>query len=170
MSDTNRPTIIRLAVYWILAAGMTGIISGLAFATGIVDWVYNDLNRPFWLPPIMLLVWLWIAKTMLMALALWTVDRFGHGWARHVAIGLLILLYMASGGWLAGFVILRDLTVGFYAILGSWVLTALTMLIIGRAQKAAAIMMWPVFFWTTFMLTVSFELMRLNSGMQLAAF
>ncbi|MBI1237556.1 MAG: hypothetical protein GC188_12810 [Alphaproteobacteria bacterium] len=170
MSPANRPTIIRLAVYWILAAAMTGIISGLAFATGIVSWVYEDLSRPLWLPPVMILTWLWIAKTMLMALALWTVDRFGHGWERRLVIGLIVLLYLASAGWITGFVIFRDLTFGFYAILGSWVLTTLTMLVIGRAQKAAAIMMWPVFFWTTFMLTVSFELMRLNTGMQLAAF
>lgn len=170
MSHTNRPTIIRLAVYWILAAALTGIISGLAFATGVVEWVYEDLDRPLWLPPVMVLTWLWITKTMLMALALWTVDRFGHGWARRVSIGLLVLLYLASAGWLAGFVVMRDLTFGFYAILGSWLLTALTMGIIGRAQKAAALMMWPVFGWTTFMLTVSFELMRLNTSLQVAAF
>lgn len=170
MSPANRPTIIRLAVYWILAAGMTGIISGLAFATGVVEWVYEDLERPLWLPPAMVLTWMWIAKTMLMALVLWTVDRFGDGWARRLSIGLLVLLYLASAGWLAGFVIFRDLSIGFYAILGSWVLTALTMLIIGRAQKAAALMMWPVFAWTTFMLTVSFELMRINTSMHLAAF
>ena len=168
MPHDHRPTIIRLAVYWIIAAGMTGIITGLAFATGIVEWAYEDLIRPLWLPPVMVLTWLWIAKTMLMATTLWTVDRFGHGWARRVTIGLLVLLYLASGGWLAGFVVLRDVTFGFYAILGSWALTALTMMIVGRAQKAAAFMMWPIFAWTTFMLATSFELMRLNSGMQLA--
>ncbi|QNL20118.1 tryptophan-rich sensory protein [Hyphobacterium sp. CCMP332] len=168
MAHTNRPTIIRLAVYWIIAAAMTGVISGLAFATGVVEWVYQDLQRPLLLPPVMILTWLWIAKTMMMALVLWIVDRFGHGWARRVSIGLLVLLYLASGGWLAGFVILRDVTFGFYAILGSWILTALTVFVIGRAQKFSAVLMWPIFIWTTFMLTVSFELMRLNSGLQLA--
>jgi len=168
MAHENRPTIIRLAVYWIIAAAMAGIISGLAFATGVVEWAYEELNRPFWLPPVMVLTWLWIAKTMFMALALWTVDRFGHGWERRVSIGLLVLLYLGSGGWLAGFVVLRDVTIGFYAILGSWLVTALTMMIIGRAQKFAAFIMWPIFAWTTFMLATSFELMRLNTGMQLA--
>lgn len=168
MDPSNRPTIIRLAVYWIIAAAMTGIITGLAFATGIVEWVYDDLQRPFWLPPVMILTWLWIAKTMMMALALWVVDRFGNGWARRISIGLLVLLYLASGGWLAGFVILRDVTIGFYAILVSWGLTALTVFVIGRAQKFASLLMWPIFAWTTFMLTVSFELMRLNTGMQIA--
>ncbi|GJL97004.1 MAG: hypothetical protein DHS20C06_08210 [Hyphobacterium sp.] len=168
MAHENRPTIIRLAVYWIIAAAMAGIISGLAFATGVVEWAYEELERPFWLPPVMILTWLWIAKTMFMALALWTVDRFGHGWERRVSIGLLILLYLASAGWLTGFVVLRDVTFGFYAILASWAVTAATMLIIGRAQKAASFIMWPIFAWTSFMLATSFELMRLNSSLQLA--
>jgi tryptophan-rich sensory protein len=168
MAHENRPTIIRLAVYWIFAAAMAGIISGLAFATGVVEWAYEELERPFWLPPVMILTWLWIAKTMFMALALWTVDRFGHGWERRVSIGLLVLLYLASAGWLTGFVVLRDVTFGFYAILVSWAVTAVAMLIIGRAQKFAALIMWPIFAWTSFMLATSFELMRLNSSMQLA--
>jgi tryptophan-rich sensory protein len=83
-------------------------------------------------------------------------------------MGLITLLFAASGGWLTGFVILRDLSVGFYAILVSWTITVLTMLLIGRAHKAAGMLMWPVFAWTTYMLAVSFELMRLNTGLQLA--
>lgn len=168
MARENRPTIIRLAVYWIIAAGMTGLITGLAFATGVVEWVYQDIQHPIWLPPIMIIVWLWIAKTMWMAFVLWMVDRFGQGWCRWASMLLVTLLFVASGGWLAGFVILRDLTVGFYAILGSWVLTVMAMLLIGRAHKLAGVLMWPVFGWTTFMMAVSFELMRLNTGMQIA--
>ncbi|WP_421789992.1 TspO/MBR family protein [Hyphobacterium sp.] len=168
METQNRPTIIRLIVYWMMAAGMTGLVSGLAFATGVVEWVYDELETPFFLPPLMILTWLWIAKTMIMALALWTVDRFGTGLSRWIAMIGITLLFLASAGWLTGFVILRDVSVGFYAILVSFILTVLTMLVVGRANKAAGVMMWPVFGWTTFMLVVSFELMRLNTGLQLA--
>jgi|GEM_PF-1422797 len=170
MAAENRPTIIRLAVYWIIASGMLGLITGLAFATGVVEWVYEDINHPAWLPPVMVLTWTWAAKTMLMAFVLWLVDRFGHGWCRWLSLFLISLLFAASAGWLAGFVILRDLTVGFFAILGSWVLTAIVMFVIGRAHKVAGVLMWPVFIWTTFMLAVSFELMRLNTGLQVASF
>ena len=55
MAAENRPTIIRLAVYWIIASGMLGLITGLAFATGVVEWVYEDINHPAWLPPVMVL-------------------------------------------------------------------------------------------------------------------
>lgn len=168
MARENRPTIIRLAVYWIIAAGITGLITGLAFATGVVEWVYEDLNHPVWLPPVMILTWMWIAKTMWLAFVLWMVDRFGQGWCRWASMMLVTMMFGASAGWLAGFVILRDVTVAFYAILGSWILTILTMTLIGRAHKAAGSLMWPVFAWTSFMLAVSFELMRLNSGLQLA--
>lgn len=168
MAKENRPTIVRLAVYWIFASGMMGLITGLAFATGVVEWAYEDLNRPSWLVPISILTWLWVAKTMWMAFILWMVDRFGHGWCRWASMGLITLLFSASGGWITGFVILRDLSVGFYAILVSWTITVLTMLLIGRAHKAAGMLMWPVFAWTTYMLAVSFELMRLNTGLQLA--
>lgn len=170
MAQENRPTIVRLAVYWIAAAGMTGLVSGLAFATGVAEWAYEELTPPVFLPPVMILTWAWIAKTMLMTLALWTVDRFGTGWVRWLAMLAITLLFAASAGWLTGFVILRDVTFGFYAILLSFGLTVFAMLFVGRASKAAGFMMWPIFGWTLFMLAASFELMRLNTDIQLVGF
>ncbi len=162
MEHRDHPSVGRLAFYLIVAAAAAGTISGWAYASGTASWAMDDLRQPGWAIPINVLSWLWIGKTLLMAYALWATERFGRpGW-RWLALAGEMALFVSSAGWIVAFLILRDPAYGFLAIAWSWIVTVFTVWFAGRSAKLAGVSLWPVLIWTSYMLVLSFEIMRLN--------
>jgi tryptophan-rich sensory protein len=165
LSGRERPTVGRLAVYLVLTAAFTGLIAGGANAAGAYDWVYQDLDRPGWLLPGGLLTMFWVAKTMLLAFALWSVERFGReGWRWLGAAGVLGTI--ACGlAWTIVFFFMRDVSLGLLAVLASWVTTIFAAWSVGRASVGSGAFLWLPLIFQSYALAASFELMRLNTGL-----
>lgn len=165
MPGRERPTVGRLAVYIVLSAAFTGLIAGGANAAGAFEWVYDDLDRPAWLLPAGLITAIWIAKTLLLAFALWSVERFGReGWRWLGALG--ILMTIGSGIlWTVAFLFMRDVSFGLLAVLASWVATVFAAWAAGRADVGVGAFLWLPLLFQSYALAVSFELMRLNTGL-----
>ena len=165
LTGRERPTVGRLAVYLVVTAAFTGLIAGGANAVGAFGWVYQDLNRPAWLMPAGFMTAMWIAKTLMLAFALWSVERFGReGWRWLGALG--ILLTVASGiAWTIVFLIMRDVSLGLLVVLASWVATVFTAWTVGRASVGSGAFMWLPFVFQCYALAASYELMRLNTGL-----
>lgn len=161
----ERPTVGRLAVYLVLTAAFTGLMAGGANAAGTFDWVYQELDRPVWLLPGSFITALWIAKTLMLAFALWSVERFGlAGWRWLGALGVLTTIASAIA-WSIVFLVMRDVSLGLLVVVASWVTTVFATWAVGRASVSAGAFMWLPFVFQSYALAVSFELMRLNTGL-----
>lgn len=165
MPGRDRPTVGRLAVYLVLAAAFTGLMAGGANAVGAFEWIYEDLERPVWLLPGGVITALWIAKTLFLAFALWSVDRFGReGW-RWLGMAGVLLTVVSGIAWTIVFLIMRDVSLGLLAVLASWVFTIFAAWAVGRASVGAGAFLWLPVIFQSYALAASFELMRLNTGL-----
>ncbi|MEE2565511.1 tryptophan-rich sensory protein [Hyphobacterium marinum] len=172
MTQRDHPTVGRLAFYLIAAAAVTGAAAGWAFASGAAAWATEELNLPGWMPPVNLLVWLWIAKTLLLAYTIWATERFGRpGW-RWLAILTELVLLAGTAVWVVLFLVLCDVTLGFLAIAAIWMVSIFAAWAAGKATRLAGVSLWPVLAWNTALLALTFEIMRLNTGQvgQIAGF
>lgn len=165
LSGRERPTVGRLAVYLVLTAAFSGLIAGGASASGAFEWVYDTLEHPAWLLPGGIITALWISKTVLLAFALWSVERFGHeGWRWLGALGILVTL--ASGiVWTIVFLLMRDVSLGLLAVLVAWIATVFAAWAVGRASVGSGAFLWLPLLFQTYALAASFEVMRLNTGL-----
>ncbi|WP_417481104.1 tryptophan-rich sensory protein [Maricaulis sp.] len=162
MDAKNRPGVIRLLIYMLVAASMSGGFAGWVQSSEAALWAAN-LNTPDWTP-----VGIWpnlvsILSMQLIAISLWITQRSDSGPLRFVAagmtlglvVGLVLQVCITFGG--------HDIESGLLAALALWLYALFTLALVGRCSRPAGWLLWPLFGWLTFVVALSFEVMRLNN-------
>jgi len=167
MQEQNRPGVIRLLLYLILSASLVGSMAGWIHASGAFDWV-ETLILPNWAAPRHILTAVWIILFQLMAISLWISQRSENDRLRLISSILLLGLVGVITFRMCIIFSARDIPLNFAISLATWVYALITIGVVGRNSKAAGILLWPLFFWVTYGLAISFEVMRLNSGSVMA--
>ncbi|WP_417497134.1 tryptophan-rich sensory protein [Maricaulis sp.] len=163
MDAKNRPGVIRLLIYMLAAAGMTGGFAGWIQSSDAVLWTAS-LNLPDWTPTGIVPVILSIVINQMIAISLWVTQRSDTGAIRFVAaalqiglvIGLALKVCITFGG--------QDIKAAFLTSLGLWVYAVLALAVVGRCSRPAGWLLWPLFAWLTFSVILSFEVLRLNDA------
>jgi tryptophan-rich sensory protein len=163
MEAQNRPGVIRLLLYMILAAAISGGAAGWIQASGAFDWL-SELDTPTWAPNQTLLACIWIGLMQLQAIGLWIVQRSGRDGFRSISTILIFGLLAAPIIRLYVYYSTHDVTLGFIVTAACWLYGLVTLGIVQRASKPAALLLWPSFILLTYMLALNFEFMRLNTG------
>ncbi|SDL61697.1 tryptophan-rich sensory protein [Maricaulis salignorans] len=162
MDASNRPGVIRLLIYMLVAAGVSGGFAGWVQSSEAALWTAN-LNTPDWTPVGILPNLISILTMQLIAISLWITQRSERGAFRFLAAaltlgivaGLALQVCITFGG--------RDVQSGFLAALALWLYALFTVAIVGRCSRPAGWLLWPLFAWLTFVVALSFEVMRLNN-------
>lgn len=165
MPGRDRPTVGRLAVYLVLSAAFTGLIAGGANAAGAFEWAAEEIERPVWLLPSGIVMTVWIAKTLMLAFGLWSVERFGRERWRWLGVASILAATAAGVASIFVILILRDLSLGFLSILITWLATIFAAWAVGRASMGAGAFLWLPLAFQSYALVASFEVMRLNTGL-----
>ena len=163
MDAKNRPGVIRLLIYMLVAASVSGGFAGWVQSSEAALWTAG-LSLPAWTPTGMLPNIISILIIQLIAISLWITERGTGGLFRFVAAaltlglvaGLVLQLCITFGG--------RDVNSGFLAALALWLYSLVTVAMVGRQSKPAGLLLWPFFAWLTFGVALSFEVMRLNNN------
>jgi benzodiazapine receptor len=163
MDAQDRPTVIRLLVYMTLAAGMAGGLSGWVGSSGALEWI-SELNLPSWMPQYSVGIAIWAVIMQMTAVGLWIAQRTGRDGLRFITAFLLLGLVALICARTCVVYGARDVTLGFLATLGTWIYALFAIGLAGRCSRPAGLLLWPLFFWLTYALALSFEIMRLNSG------
>lgn len=163
MDDKNRPGVIRLLIYMLVAASVSGGFAGWVHSSEAALWA-GSLSLPDWTPSGILPNLLSILLMQLIAISLWITQRGKAGWLRFVSAaltlglvaGLVLQVCITFGG--------RDVSAGFLAALMLWLYALITIAVVGRHCRPAGWLLWPLFAWLTFGAALSFEIMRLNNS------
>jgi len=162
MDAKNRPGVIRLLIYMLVAASVSGGFAGWVQSSEAALWTAS-LSLPDWTPTGMLPNLISILIIQLVAISLWITERGKGGLLRFVAAALtlglvagqVLQLCITFGG--------RDVSTGFLAALMLWLYALLTIAVVGRQCRPAGWLLWPFFAWLTFGVALSFKVMRLNN-------
>lgn len=168
MDAKNRPGVIRLLIYMLVAAGMTGGFAGWVQSSEAALWTAS-LNLPDWTPLGILPIIFSIVINQLIVISLWITQRSDTGPIRFVAaalqvgllVGLALKVCITFGG--------QDVKAAFLAALILWIYAVLALAVVGRCSRPAGWLLWPLFAWLTFSVILSFEVMRLNDSGVLAS-
>tara|TARA_R110000868_G_scaffold369683_1_gene633093 strand:- start:672 stop:1184 length:513 start_codon:yes stop_codon:yes gene_type:complete len=163
MDAKNRPGVIRLLIYMLVAAGLGGGFAGWVQSSAAALWTAS-LEVPTWTPGGPLPVLIPIFLIQLIAISLWITERCSGSLWRFVSavmtLGLLagagVTMYIVFGA--------HNVTSAFLAMLALWVYALFTTALVGRVSRPAGFLLWPPFIWLSFGVVLSFEVMRLNSG------
>lgn len=162
MDAKNRPGVIRLLIYMLVAASVSGGFAGWVQSSEAALWAAR-LSLPDWTPSGIFPNLISILLMQLIAISLWITQR-GEGGLLRLAAAILTL------GLVAGLVMQicitfggRDVSAGFLAALLLWLYALLTIAVVGRHCRPAGWLLWPLFAWLTFGAALSFEVMRLNN-------
>jgi len=162
MDAKNRPGVVRLLIYMLVAASASGGVAGWIHSSEAGLWV-ESLSRPDWSPTGILPNLISILIVQLIAVSLWITERNKGGVLRVVAAaltlglvaGLALQMCITFGG--------RDVNSGFLAALMMWLYALVTIAVVGRQCKPAGWLLWPLFAWLTFGVALSYEVMRFNN-------
>lgn len=163
MDEQDRPTVVRLLFYMIVAAGLAGGIAGWIGSSGALEWMAG-LELPSWKPQFTVTIVVWSVLLQLTAIGLWISQRSGRDGLRFISTFLIIGLIAVLCARVCIYFGSRDVMIGFLASLASWIYALFAVGIAGRCSKATGFLMWPLFAWLTYGLALSFEIMRLNAG------
>jgi tryptophan-rich sensory protein len=163
MDAKNRPGVIRLFFYMLIAASVSGGIAGWIQSSETALWASN-LNTPDWAPTGHLPDIISILMLQLIAISLWITQRADRCTMRLLAVVMTIGLIAGLCLQLCFIYLDRDVTTGFLAGLALWLYMLVTMAVVDRCSKPSAILLWLPFVWLTLGLALAFEVMRLNEG------
>ncbi len=123
---------------------------------------YLTLNRPGWNPPGYVFGIVWPLLYLLMALAMWRLwlcRPIRETWPGFGLIGLQLVLNIA---WSGVFFARQHIGYGFLVLLLIVLLIYPTLILIGRRDRTAALLLVPYTGWVTFAAILNFTLWRMN--------
>jgi len=151
MSAANAPKPARAAIPsligWLLLTAVAAALGALASARAAT--FYAQLERPAWAPPAWLFGPVWSVLYLLMAVAAWRVGRVA---VPRPAPALLLyagqLALNALWSWL--FFAWHLGAPACACIVVLWLMIAATVVLFGRRERLAAILLWPYLAWVSF--------------------
>lgn len=141
-----RPGMGRLALWVLLCLG-GGMAIGIFFQPGA--W-FRELERPGFAPPDWLFAPVWSALYVLMALAMWRVERHRDAKAVSVARKYFLGQLAVNFVWTPIFFGMHAIAVALGAIVTLWFLLGATLFVFHRLDRPAAYLLLPYWAWVTF--------------------
>lgn len=152
---------VRLLGCIVLCEG-AGIVAGILTAQSVRTW-YPMLHKPWFTPPGWVFGPTWTLLYLLMGISLyivWTNREVDKG--KRTALFIFFIQLTLNPLWSFVFFGLRSLLGGFIEIVALWIFILLTMVFFWRLSRAAAYLLVPYFFWSTFAAVLNFSIWSLN--------
>lgn len=157
----SRPALGRLALYLLIFVGAALALNAWIFTGPAIQWS-RTLDNPDWSPSGAVIGSVWVGLFTLMALAAFTVDRYGDELNKGFARLAIIAQYLVCMGWTFGYFGLQSVANGFYVTVVAFVLSIPVTLAAFRASRLAGVLMTPLVLWLAFALVLSWSTWRLN--------
>ena len=119
-----------------------------AFASVHAAVFYAQLDRPGWAPPAWLFGPVWSLLYLMMAIAAWRVGRTAA--SRAYPALLLYLAQLAVNALWSWLFFAWHLGAAFACIVVLWLMIAATIVLFGRRERLAAMLLWPYLAWVSF--------------------
>lgn len=147
VSLASRTTNLWRLAFWIAVCFGGGMAIGLAFQPG--DW-FRALVRPAFAPPDWVFAPVWSTLYVMMAVAMWRVER--HDRTRDVrgARAAFVSQLFANFLWSPIFFGLHAIHIALGVIVTLWWAIAATFVIFHRIDRTAACLLVPYWGWVTF--------------------
>lgn len=142
-----RTTNLWRLVLWVAVCLGGGILIGVA--SGPDAW-FRALERPSFAPPDWVFAPVWSTLYVLMAIAMWRVERYHRMRDVRVARRAFIAQLVLNFSWTPVFFGLHAIHMALGIILVLWAVIAATVVLFHRIDKPAAYLMLPYLAWVTF--------------------
>ncbi len=156
---------LTIAIKFIVCLAVTFSIAlaGSVFTRSALSEWYINLNKTFFTPPDWLFGPVWTVLYLLMALSAFLVWNKGLAIpAVRTALVVYLLQLILNFLWSAIFFGLRMPFFAFIEILLLWTAIVLTILAFARVSTAAALLLLPYIFWTSFAAVLNLSIWLLN--------
>lgn len=157
----SRPAFGRLALYLLIFVGAALALNAWIFSGPAIQWS-RTLDNPGWAPSGGLIGAVWVGLFTLMAIAAWSIDRYGDDRHKDIARLAVIAQYLVCMGWTWGYFGLQNVANGFYVTVAALVLSLPVTALAFRASRIAGVLMLPLVGWLIFALVLSWSTWRLN--------
>ena len=161
-AESMKPGALLQLAGWI---ALTAAFAALgAFASVHAAVFYAQLDRPGWAPPAWLFSPVWSLLYLMMAIAAW---RIGRTAASRACPALLLYLAQlavnALWSWL--FFAWHLGAAAFACIVVLWLMIAATIVLFGRRERLAAMLLWPYLAWVSFAGGLCFSIWQRNPSL-----
>jgi len=132
---------------WIALTAAFAVLG--AFASVHAAVFYAQLDRPGWAPPAWLFGPVWSLLYLMMAIAAWRIGRSAApGTYPALLLYLAQLAVNALWSWL--FFAWHMGAAAFVCIVVLWLMISATIVLFGRRERLAAVLLWPYLAWVSF--------------------
>lgn len=132
-----------------------------AFASVHAAVFYAQLDRPGWAPPAWLFGPVWSLLYLMMAIAAWRIARTAAPGA-YPALLLYLAQLAVNALWSWLFFAWHRGAVAFVCIVVLWLMIAAAIVLFGRRERLAAILLWPYLAWVSFAGVLCFSIWQRN--------
>jgi translocator protein len=122
---------------------------------------YAQLDRPSWAPPAGVFGPVWSMLYLLMAIAVWRVGR-GNAPNTGPARGLYVAQLAVNALWSWLFFGWHLGALAFLCIVVLWLMIVATIVLFGRHERLAAVLLWPYLAWVSFAGVLCFSIWQRN--------
>ncbi|MBA5638263.1 tryptophan-rich sensory protein [Duganella sp. LX20W] len=161
-ASSTRPAAYLQLAGWIT---LTAVVAALGASASVhAAAFYAQLDRPGWAPPGWLFGPVWSALYLMMAVAAWRVGRTGApGAAPAQLLYLAQLAVNALWSWL--FFAWHLGAAAFACIVVLWLMIAATVVLFGRRERLAAMLLLPYLAWVSFAGVLCFSVWQRNPAL-----
>jgi tryptophan-rich sensory protein len=143
---------------WILVP-FGAALTGVAWPPG--PW-YAALSKPSWNPPNSIFGPVWTALYLLMGVAAWWIWRCkGFAAARGAFVAFFVQLVL-NALWTPVFFGLHEIDAALGVIVALWLAIAITVVLFGRHDRVAALLLAPYLAWVGFATVLNAAIAELN--------
>ena len=161
-AESMKPGALLQLAGWI---ALTAAFAALgAFASVHAAVFYAQLDRPGWAPPAWLFGPVWSLLYLMMAIAAWRIGRTAA--SRACPALLLYLAQLAVNALWSWLFFARHLgAAAFACIVVLWLMIAATIVLFGRRERLAAMLLWPYLAWVSFAGGLCFSIWQRNPSL-----
>ena len=147
---------------WIALTAAFAVLG--AFASVHAAVFYAQLDRPGWAPPAWLFGPVWSLLYLMMAIAAWRIGRSAApGTYPALLLYLAQLAVNALWSWL--FFAWHMGAAAFVCIVVLWLMISATIVLFGRRERLAAVLLWPYLAWVSFAGLLCFSIWQRNPAL-----
>lgn len=155
-------SVVRFIVSLAAVVSVSALSSLTMRSEATWDW-YNQLNKPFFMPPGWLFGPVWTILYILMAIAAFLVWQRGLQDKKvKTALGLFLIQLILNGLWTPLFFGAQQIFIAFVEIILLWTAIVITIISFKKISIPAAILMLPYLFWVSFAAVLNMSLWLLN--------
>lgn len=147
---------------WLLLTFAFAAIGAIASASAAM--FYVQLARAPWAPPTWLFGPVWSALYLLMAIAAWRVGGSASP-QRRPALALYLCQLAVNALWTWLFFAWHRGALAMACIVVLWLMIAATILLFGRCQRLAAVLLWPYLAWVSFAGVLCYSIWQRNPAL-----